>query len=278
MCESPASPCIWSTGKEFIQKDKGFCVQPVLTAAYPDFAACNNGNTSTTCAVPCKWFDAGFSTCPTAFGTPTCTGGAWNTEKCMFDCPKVTFNEAPTIAPMTCTHNSQFNTVETTVRMCKALTDQRTCQMDGCVWNPCQRDTTQDAAPPSGMQCPMGAPYFDDYTCGFSCPPTGSCKDTNVAGTVSTMQCFNFRTQSECPTTGCSWTEFPRPLFSQPFCHPAVPTVSGVKGDVKTIPASEWKMCLGQDVKACAAPCVGNNAADMIPEGDFCAPIMTPEK
>ena len=175
MCENPASPCVWSTGKEFLPKDKGVCVQPVLTDAYPDFAACSKGDSSTTCAQPCKWFDAGFSTCPTSPAAPTCTGGVWNTEKCQFDCPKVTFNEPPTTVPMTCTHNPQFNTVETKVQMCKALTDQRTCQMDGCIWNPCQRDATQDAAPPADMKCPMGAPWFDDYTCGFSCPPTGSC-------------------------------------------------------------------------------------------------------
>ena len=234
MCENPASPCVWSTGKEFLPKDKGVCVQPVLTAAYPDFAGCGKMDTSSTCATPCKWFDAGYSTCPTAPAAPTCTGGTWNKEKCSYDCPA--FNEAPSFVPMTCTHKTAQSSDVSQVGLCKGLKDMNTCAQDGCQWNHCKRDTTRDASPPSSMQCPMGAPYFDDYVCGFSCPPTGYCKSnalptaadalpTTAAAAYPTLNadgtytpaavdtCTTFRNKESCPSTGCSWTEFPRPLF-----------------------------------------------------------------
>jgi len=145
--------------------DEGFCVQPVLTATYPDFAGCGKMDTSTTCATPCKWFDAGYSTCPTAPAAPTCTGGTWNKEKCSYDCPA--FNEAPTFVPMTCTHKTAQSSDVSQVGLCKGLKDMNVCAQDGCQWNPCQRPAGQDLAPPSDMKCPMGTPYFDDYTCGF---------------------------------------------------------------------------------------------------------------
>jgi hypothetical protein len=37
--------------------------------------------------------------------------------------------------------------------------------------------------------------------------PTGTCKENNVAGTVSIMTCFNFITETTCPAT-CIWEPF----------------------------------------------------------------------
>ena len=185
--------------------------------------------------------------------------------------------------------------------MCKGLKDQRTCQMDGCFWNPCVRPPASsgaDLAPPADMKCAMGAPYFDDYVCGFSCPPTGYCKSnalptaadalpTTAAGAIPTLNtdgsytpaaagayppavvdtCNTFRNKESCPST-CNWEEFVPvkvPAFTRDFCHPV--------GDVKTFPSSAWESCLNQPAGTCAAPCVLNNGIDLISKtSDFCAP------
>jgi len=80
--------CVWSTGKEFIESDKGMCLPAVLTASYPDFSGCTKRNTSDKCDGQCQWYDAGFSTCATALGTRpvACPTATWNLETCQYDC------------------------------------------------------------------------------------------------------------------------------------------------------------------------------------------------
>jgi hypothetical protein len=115
--------CVWSTGKEFLPTDKGFCAPAVLTATYPDFSACTKAEDSATCVGSCQWYDAGFSTCATALGSlPVgCPTATWNNERCQYDCPHeiIPFNEAPTFVPMTCTHKDIESIDEAKVSLCK---------------------------------------------------------------------------------------------------------------------------------------------------------------
>jgi hypothetical protein len=193
---------------------------------------------------------------------------------------KPAFNEAPTYAPMTCTHKDTFSRDESKVALCKGLKDQNICQQDGCVWNPCVMLAT--AVAPADMKCSMGDPFFDMYVCGFSCPPTGTCKMNALPGTATTAgsyppttadTCFQFKTIAACPST-CQWEEYApimKPLFTEEFCHPAS---APSNGGVKQIPAADWEMCLNMPTGACAAPCVYNNGVDLIPDTDFCAPTF----
>jgi hypothetical protein len=63
------------------------------------------------------------------------------------------------------------------------------------------------------------------------------------------------------------WTipSLTKPLFTEAFCHP-VEIKKGVTA------AADLTMCIGKDAAACAAPCVFNNGADLIPTESFCAP------
>jgi hypothetical protein len=75
-----------------MQADKGFCGPSVLTAAYPDFMACEKFDTDATCVGSCQWYEAGMSTCTTAQGTRPveCPTATWNIETCVYDCDTTT--------------------------------------------------------------------------------------------------------------------------------------------------------------------------------------------
>jgi len=115
--------CVWSTGKEFIESDKGMCLPAVLTASYPDFSGCSQRNTSDKCDGQCQWYDAGFTTCATALGTRpvACPTATWNLERCQYDCPHTIpdFHEVPTYVPMTCTHKDGESSIEAKVSLCR---------------------------------------------------------------------------------------------------------------------------------------------------------------
>jgi hypothetical protein len=115
--------CVWSTGKEFIESDKGMCLPAVLTASYPDFSGCSQRNTSDKCDGQCQWYDAGFTTCATALGTRpvACPTATWNLERCQYDCPHEIpdFHEVPTYVPMTCTHKDGESSIEAKVSLCR---------------------------------------------------------------------------------------------------------------------------------------------------------------
>jgi len=46
--------------------------------------------------------------------------------------------------------------------------------------------------------------------------------------------------------------------------------------DVKLISAAEWKSCLSTPKDNCSGNCILSNAAEMIPESEYCAPVNTP--
>jgi hypothetical protein len=141
---------------------------------------CMNEKSSSSCNAPCVW-NMPKVIKPSTYPN-TCThsdSDVQNTAQiqmcstiksqktCQEDNCKWNYFEAPTFVPMTCTHKTAQSSDVSQVGLCKGLKDMNVCAQDGCQWNPCKRPAGQDLAPPSDMKCPMGAPYFDDYTCGF---------------------------------------------------------------------------------------------------------------
>jgi hypothetical protein len=65
----------------------------------------------------------------------------------------------------------------------------------------------------------------------------------------------------------CLWelTNPAKPLFTEEFCHPGE-----IKKTVTTVGILD--KCIGKSSTECAAPCVFNNGADLIPDHDYCAP------
>jgi hypothetical protein len=112
-------------------------------------------------------------------------------------------------------------------------------------------------------------------------PAYDTTKDSNDGSKAAAPSASNFNTNpcvvmkdaGSCKATAeCLWEDFsskPMPLFTKEFCHP-------IKNADDKINNDAWAQCISKTGKdECNSNvnvCAWSNAADLIPDHDFCAP------
>lgn len=138
----------------------------------------------------------------------------------------------------TCTHQPYASNYTYMTNLCQASQgSQQGCESNlFCKWNGEVVDCpVPNSAQPTTMGCSQDGTYqpgwWDTKTCAWSCPinpnTTVDNKNTCVHNITDSTnrtkidQCPTFHDSQSCEQNACAWN-YPVPLFSRSFCHPAV--------------------------------------------------------